>query len=281
MKRVFFAAATVAVVLTGCGGGSGTGSQIKIQPAKVFQLSGFQPAAPVAAGKPTSLTFAIQQPDGTPLTAYKTGSGPHTGIHLIIVRDDLAYIIHHHPPVAPDGTLRDTVSFPAPGRYKVLVDAYPNVSGMAPNFQLSQSVTVSGRYNPRTLPPFNADQVLDGYRFQIQGRPSLKAIQAALVNVNVTDPQGHKVTFTPWFGALAHAIFFHSGSLYYFHTHVCGAGATDCTSALGATKVTGVSTTPGKLALGVLLPVSGTWELFLQAKLGGRVMTVPYTLHVG
>ena len=30
----------------------------------------------------------------------------------------------------------------------------------------------------------------------------------------------------------------------------------------------------------MLLPVSGRWELFLQTKLGGRVLTVPYTLEV-
>jgi hypothetical protein len=30
----------------------------------------------------------------------------------------------------------------------------------------------------------------------------------------------------------------------------------------------------------VLLPVPGTWELFLQMKLGGRIITAPYTLKV-
>jgi hypothetical protein len=32
--------------------------------------------------------------------------------------------------------------------------------------------------------------------------------------------------------------------------------------------------------LGVLLPVPGTWELFLQMKLGGHIITAPYTLTV-
>jgi hypothetical protein len=177
--------------------------------------------------------------------------------------------------------LKQTVTFPAPGPYHVLVDVYPQLPGVLPNFQLTQTVHVTGPYHPQPLPAFSGNLVVDGYHFSMQGHPNVHAIQATFMHVDVTDPAGRPVTFTPWFGALAHAIFFHSGSLYYFHTHVCGAGATDCTSALGATKVTGVSTTPGKLALGVLLPVSGTWELFLQAKLGGRVMTVPYTLHVG
>ncbi|MBV9836782.1 MAG: hypothetical protein JO156_01595, partial [Solirubrobacterales bacterium] len=46
----------------------------------------------------------------------------------------------------------------------------------------------------------------------------------------------------------------------------------------GATRITGTSNAPGKLTIGVLLPVPGTWELFLQAKLGGQIVTVPYTL---
>jgi hypothetical protein len=122
--------------------------------------------------------------------------------------------------------------------------------------------------------------VIDGYHIDMQSHPDLHAIQAAFVDVNVVSPQGRKVSFVPWFGALAHAIFFHEGSLDYFHTHVCGAGAANCTSVLGASRITGHATAPGKLTLGVLLPVSGTWRLFLQMKLGGRVITAPYTLKV-
>ena len=66
-------------------------------------------------GHPVTVSFTVTQPNGQPLTRYKTGSGPHTGVHMIIVRDDLAYIIHQHPPVGPDGVLRQTVTFPAPG----------------------------------------------------------------------------------------------------------------------------------------------------------------------
>ena len=112
-----------------------------VAPARVFALAGFQPARPVAAGRPTTVSFTVQQPSGKPLTSYKTGPGPHTGVHLIIVRDDLAYIIHQHPPVGPGGLLRQTVTFPAPGPYRVLVDVYPNVPGGLPNFQLSRPST--------------------------------------------------------------------------------------------------------------------------------------------
>jgi hypothetical protein len=88
------------------------------------------------------------------------------------------------------------------------------------------------------------------------------------------------VRFTPWYGALAHAIFFRQGSLDYFHTHVCAAGASGCTSVLGGTRVTGSSTTPGKLTVGVLVPAPGTWRLFLQSRADGHILTAPFTLSV-
>jgi hypothetical protein len=276
-------AVALTAALTGCGGGSGSGSGVsvpKIGAAATFRLNGFQPAAPVQPGVPTHVSFTVLQPDGKPLTRYRRGSGPHTGIHLIIVRGDLAYIIHHHPPVAADGSLSDTVTFPAPGPYRVLVDLYPNIAGGQPNFQLFASVNVTGAYHPRPLPPFRTDHTVDGYHVHVQGMPRLHAIQAALMNVNVTDPRGRPVTFVPWFGALAHAIFFHAGSLDYFHTHVCGPAAPNCATLVGGSRISGTSTSPGKLTVGVLLPVPGQWELFLQMLLGGRVVTVPYTLNV-
>jgi hypothetical protein len=268
-------------MVAGCGSSSGGNVSVpNVGPAKTFSLAGFQPGAAVTPGRPTTVSFTVQLPSGKPLTSYRTGSGPHTGVHLIIVRDDLAYIIHEHPPVGPNGLLSQTVRFPAPGPYKVLVDIYPNIPGGQPNFQLFRTVNVAGAYHPSRLPAFTPDHVIDGYHVDMQGHPALHAIQAAFVNVNVTDPQGHKVRFVPWFGALAHAIFFHQGSLDYFHTHVCGAGATNCATAFGGARIAGTATAPGRLTLGVLLPVPGIWRLFLQMKLGGRIVTAPYTLNV-
>ena len=49
---------------------------------------------------------------------------------------------------------------------------------------------------------------------------------------------------------------------------------------LGGARVTGTSATPGHLEVGVLLPVAGTWRLFLQCRLNGKVVTAPFMLHV-
>ena len=57
-------------------------------------------------------------------------------------------------------------------------------------------------------------------------------------------------------------------------------GAIYCTSALGASRVTGSSPAPGKLRVGVLLPTRWTLRMFLITYLGGRVLTAPFTLKV-
>jgi hypothetical protein len=272
----------IAGLVAGCGSSSGGAVTVPpVAPARVFTLGDFAPTQTIASNRPVQMTFAVKLPSGKTLTTYKTGPGPHTGVHLIIVRNDLAYIIHDHPPIPANGILHQTVTFPAPGPYRVLVDIYPNVPGGQPNFQLFRRIRVAGAYHPKPLPPFKADQVIDGYHFDMAGgEPKLHAIQAMFVHVNVTDPQNQPVKFVPWFGALAHAIFFHQGSLDYFHTHVCAPNAPNCASILGASRITGRSSAPGKITLGVLLPVSGTWRLFLQMKLHGKVVTAPFTLRV-
>ncbi len=278
--RVTYAAglSVLALLLAGCGSSSAT-RQITVGAARTFRLAHFGPVQ-FTAGKPERLSFTIGQPSGAPLTDYRTGAGPHTGVHVIIVRSDLGAIIHKHPPIGADGRISEPITLPTPGRYRVVIDAYPKLQGPLRNFQLFGSITVPGRAPRKPIGAFRRTVSADGYRFTMENRPRLQAISPAFLTIEVTRPDGSRATFTPWFGALAHAIFFRAGSLDYFHTHVCAPGVSGCTSILGATRVTGTATRPGELHVGVLLPVPGTWRLFLQCKVDGRVLTAPFTLAV-
>jgi hypothetical protein len=269
--------ALLAALLAGCG--SASSPQITIGPARTFRLNDFSPAR-FAPGRAERMSFVIDDPSGGPLTKYRTGAGPHTGVHVIIVRSDLSSMIHQHPPIGPGGKISENVMLPRPGRYRLVVDAYPQLSGPVRNFQLFRSLIAPGRAQPKPLPPFTPSVTVSGYRFTLRNRPRLHAVEASFLLLTVTRPDGGRARFTPWFGALAHAIFFRAGSLDYFHTHVCSAGMSGCTSVLGATRVTGSSARPGVLRVGVLLPISGTWRLFLQCKVDGRVLTAPFTLTV-
>jgi len=276
MKRAGALAALV-FLLAGCGS-SGT-SQLTVGAARTFRLADLGPTRFVV-GKPARLSFTIDQPSGKPLTSYRTGSGPHTGVHLIIARSDLGVLIHKHPPIGANGRISEGITLPTPGKYRVVVDAYPNLQGPLRNFQLFSVLTAPGTAPKKPLGQFHRTALVSGYRFTLKNAPRLKAISPAFLTLDVARPDGTPATFTPWFGALAHAIFFRSGSLDYFHTHVCSAGMTGCTSVLGTTRVTGRATKPGQLRVGVLLPVPGTWRLFLQCKVDGRVLTAPFTLVV-
>jgi hypothetical protein len=275
MRRCALLLFLVAALAAGCG--SGSAHTISVGAARTYDIAGFR-LADAVAGRPARLSFRIDQPSGAPMTAFKTGAGPHTGVHLIIVRSDLGAIIHRHPPPKADGTLEDTVTFPSAGRYRMVVDAYPAQGPR--NFQLFKWITVGGKPAAPARANTGSTVTVDGDRFVLRTRPRLRAIEAAFLTFVATDSSGRPARFTPYYGALAHAIFFRKGTLDYFHTHVCGAGATGCTSTLGATRVTGTSSAPGVLRVGVLLPVPGTWRLFLQARIGSRVVTAPFTLVV-
>ena len=280
MKRIGYASTLLALLfaLGGCGSSTTTVETPTIAPAAVYSLVGRVPTGPVAAGVPTLVAFTIRQPDGSPLVHFKEGPGPHTGVHLILVRDDLSSIIHLHPPLDPNGRLATRVTFPESGTWHMVVDVFP-ATGQT-NFQLFGEIKVRGTDRARALPAAGAPVTIDGYRLTIHGDATLRAVEASIVTVNVSSPDGSPTAFTPWLGALAHAVFFRQGSLDYFHTHVCAPGASGCTSVLGAARVSGTSSTPGVLKIGVLVPAPGTWRLFLQLRLGGRIVTAPFTLNV-
>jgi hypothetical protein len=275
--------ALLAAVMAGCGGAS-SGSPVipTILPAKSYGLAEFQPSKPVKAGVPVTISFKIEQPNGQALTALKTCCEPHEGVDLIIVRGDDSHVQYDDSDADPDGTISQPVVFPAPGRYRIVIDVYPKQSGQNSvfNFQLFTWVTVSGSYHPQPVPAYAAATTVDGYRFQIQGHPHLKAIEANFLTIHVSDPDGSKTVFTTWRGAYAHAIFFRARSLDYFHSHVCGPHSAYCFSVLGSARVTGHSYAPGVLKVGVLLPAPGRWRMFLITYLNGHIVTVPFTLEV-
>ena len=280
-RRSLGLALLAAVALAGCGSSSGSGvSAPYIAPARTYHLSGFQPATAVAPGRPTTVSFTITQPSGQPLAAYRTCCDPHAGVDLIIVRSDDSHIQYDDSDIGPGGRVTQPVVLPAPGRYRVIIDAYPAhpPQNGSISFQLFTWITARGPYRPQAVPAYRPSQVVDGYRFQIQGTPHIQSIQALSLTVKVTDRAGHPARFGTWRGALAHALFIRSGSLDYFHTHVCAPGSRYCTSALGASRVTGSSSGTGVLHVGVLLPAPGVWRLFLLTYIDGRHLVAPFTL---
>lgn len=280
--RILSVLALAALTGLAAGCGASGSSSITIQAARTYHLARFGPTTGIKAGKPTLISFTIVQPDGKPLANYRHAAGPHNGVDLVIVRNDDSHLLYEDSDIHAGGRITQPVVFPVPGRYRVVIDAYPQANGPnSPyNFQLLETVTVAGTAQLAPPPPPMPSVTVDGYRFTLTDQPALHAIQPRFLTFTVTDPQGKPAIFTPWRGALAHAIFIRQHSLDYFHTHVCPPGATNCTARLGAARVTGTSSAPGRLKVGLLVPVPGVWRLFLLSRPDGTVVTAPFTLHV-
>jgi hypothetical protein len=143
--------------LTGLAAGCGASgsSSITIQAARTYRLARFGPTTGIKAGKPTLISFTIVQPDGKPLASYRHGAGPHNGVDLVIVRNDDSHLLYEDSDIHAGGRITQPVVFPVPGRYRVVIDAYPQPNGPnSPyNFQLLETVTVAGTAQLRPPPP--------------------------------------------------------------------------------------------------------------------------------
>ena len=263
----------------GCGGSSKP-SFPTIGAARTYALASFSPSA---AGRGGQADARLVRDPSAGREAADAVQARARAAHRRAPDHRAARPRDDHPPASADRGGRDDQrdahvpgARAVPGRRRRL----PEHDGPQPNFQLFGSLRVAGRYVPQPLARVHAARSsIDGYRVTLQrhDRRCTRSRRRSLT-ITVTDPSGKPAEFTPWFGALAHAIFFREGSLDYFHTHVCAPGAAGCTSVLGAAKVTGSSSTPGKLTVGVLVPVPGTWRLFLQCQVDGHVLTAPFTL---
>ena len=187
MKRVGVLAG-LALLLAGCGSSSGT---LTVGAARTFRLAQFTPTT-FEAGKPQQISFTIEQPSGAPLTSYRTGSGPHTGVHLIIVRSDLGAIVHKHPPIGagrPDH--RDRSRSRPPGATASSWTRIPRWPACSGTFSSSGGSTSPARPRRSRCRRSETTVTVGGYRFTLDHPPALHAIRAEFLNAHRHAPRRH------------------------------------------------------------------------------------------
>ena len=255
--------AAVGLVAAACGGGSGSPAPPTVAPAKEYSLDWAGPKAVAKPGK-TTLRLAVRTPDGKILTRFRTGGGPHTGVHVIIVRDDLSSIIHKHPPVPASGRLALPVTLPEAGRYHVLVDVYPAADSGRPNFQLTHDLQVGSGIPRRRCPPIAGRQ---------DRRADVPRRQAADPEARGAGVDGRRRHGRTGQAREVHAVLRRARTCDLLPRryarllplpHLRQRSGLRRRLRLGGHD--GRSTRPGRLELGVLLPATGTWQLFLQVR---------------
>ena len=212
-----------------------------------------RPAA-FAAGRTTTWRFRILDCDGEPLRDFEPEQGKL--LHLIVVRSDFTGYQHLHPTLGRDGTFTVDVATPRPGRYRAIADFV--VDGR--KYVVGTTLIAPGRATDVPLPRPSLHASVDGYDVELQRPAVLEAGADAQLTFRITR-RGRPVTdLEPYLGAYGHLVALHAPELAYSHVHP-----------------NGEDRAAGAITFDAELHEPGTYRLFLQFQIRGRVHTAAFT----
>jgi len=212
-------------------------------------------------GKPETLKFTVNGPDGKPVTQYtKTHE---KDLHLIVVRRDLSGFRHVHPTRDASGAWSIPFDFTAGGTWRIFTDFQPAALGKT--LALGTDVNVSGLYIPVPLPEASSVTSTDGYDVTLAGTPV--AGKESELTFSVTK-NGKPVTdLEPYLGAFGHLVSLRSGDLAYLHNHP-------------AQMAEAGSKGGPQIRFGTTFPTASTYSLFLDFQHAGKVHTAEFRVDV-
>ena len=196
------------------------------------------------------LAFRILGKDGRPVRDFDL---EHTKrMHLILVRRDLTGFQHLHPVLRADGTWTTPVSLPQAGTYRVFADFSANGTPTT----LADDLQVDGPVRSHELPAPAKAAATDGFRVRLTDG-AVRAGEESELRFAVTR-DGRSVPLQDYLGAKGHLVALRQGDLAFLHVHP------DASS----------------LRFEAAFPNAGSYRLFLQFKVAGRVHTAAFTQEV-
>lgn len=252
------------------------------------------------AGKPVELKINLIDPVG--LNADKLETVHEHELHFLTVSNDLSWYSHEHPVRQPDGSFKQTLTFPHPGDYTFFADFTPTTAGQ-------QSPTaILAIAGPPPAPMILVEDIeavkeIDGYTVLLRcnggpfyaGRDSLLRYGVGVGVEPVKDLE-------PYLGELGHLViigqdlktFVHSHPLNeapgtkgdgHDHGHSHGHddhhghdhGPVDKLLAEAAKFGNGTEWDP---VFHVRFPKAGLYRAFAQFQHKGKIITAPFTIDV-
>ncbi|HVZ94532.1 MAG TPA: hypothetical protein VG797_08480 [Phycisphaerales bacterium] len=256
-----------------------------------------EPVADLAANVPVGFVITLKDPKGAPVKDLKIVH--EMPLHLLVVSSDLSWYAHEHPARQPDGTFHATITFPHPGKYRLVHDFTPSEEH-AGNQIVATEITIPGEA------PKNAALVLKNDEFELHdigngysGRFRCNADDVVprtdtLIRFTI-QREGKPVTdLQPYLGAMGHLVIFSEDLKHYIHAHPLGAADF---AALKKAKESGTITAAGfgdlkklpddyadggkdDVVFHVQFPSPGMYRMFAQFQHNGLVLTLPWTLRV-
>lgn len=221
-------------------------------------------------GSSAPLRFRILGAEGDPVRDFDV---LHTKrMHLILVRRDLTGFQHLHPRQGADGTWATPVRIDAPGSYRVFAD----FSHEGEATTLAGDLAVDGDAELQALPAARPTATSDGgYEVKLLSAPSRAGAETQLRFAISRD--GHQVDTQPYLGAGGHLVALREGDLAFLHVHPSEHRDDGGHGDAGAA---GDAHDAGPISFAATFPTAGSYRLFLQFKVDGRVETVAFTREV-
>jgi hypothetical protein len=201
-------------------------------------------------GKSFSLGFRVVDRRGQTVRDFDV---EHTKrMHLIVVRRDMTGFQHVHPTQAGDGSWSVPVSLREAGSYRVFADF--SIAGKP--HTLAGDLFADGTVRRHAVPAPVRSIEVDGLRVSLTDGASRAGAESQLA-FDVTR-NGKRVAVQPYLGAKGHLVALRQGDLAFLHVH------------------------PDENSLRFMaqFPTAGTYRLFLQFQIEGRVHTAAFTQEV-
>ncbi|NUT07899.1 MAG: hypothetical protein HOV76_30970 [Hamadaea sp.] len=203
--------------------------------------------------------FLVTGPDGKPVSTFAVVHD--RPLHFVLARRDLSGYQHLHPTMAPDGTWSVQVNLAQPGIWRAIADFTAiGAAGAQTAITLGTDLTVAGSYQPTAVPAVARQVSVDGYTVAYEGTLQIGATSPVLFRVF---SDGKPVTVDPYLGSYGHLVFLRELDLAYVHTHP-------------ETQLTG-----GAVKFWATAPSTGTYRMFFDFQVSGKVHTAAFTLVFG
>ncbi|MFP3834569.1 heavy metal-binding domain-containing protein [Chryseobacterium sp. SIMBA_028] len=219
------------------------------------QLSTFPKT--IEAGVPIQLTYTIKEKGQTVLLEISH----EMKIHLMAVSEDLTWFRHIHPEEQADGTYVITEIFPNGGKYLLFTDFKPSGATQVVN---RQEIDVQGNYrvsNQKVSHPWISE--VDGYTVTLENGNDFKTSRTQSLEISV-EKDGEKLqenNLQPYLGASAHIVMISEKDKEFLHIHP-------------------VSDERFPIYSETYIENSGTYRMWVQFKIDGKVHTADFTVDV-
>lgn len=237
----------------------------------------------IQPGQPTKISYKITNDRGEVLKDYTVA---HEKImHFIVVRKDLQGFQHLHPDFnQATGEFSVNVIFPTDGPYRIFPDFTPTPENpMKLTVTLNQDLNVGdlSKYKPQTAVVDKAtEKSTDGYKITYYMPEQMKSQSEFNYSLVVEKPANNEpVQLEPYLGAMGHGVIIKEGNLDFIHTHAGGMDMMNM-EGMSAEEHAGHMGEPDTMDFSTNFPEPGTYRIFTQFQVGGKVITTDYTIKV-